>query len=452
MSEEIKEDKTVGSRYKILSGDCLTILKTLKDNSIDSLVTDPPAGISFMGKSWDTDHGGRDHWITWLSSVMCECLRVMKPGAHGLVWAIPRTSHWTATSLEDAGFEIRDVVTHLFGSGFPKSLDISKAIDKAAGAEREITKIGKSKAAEFAGKFDQASSDLRERRDIPTTPQAREWQGFGTALKPASEHWILVRKPCSEKTVAKNVLKYGTGGINIDASRIMVDAKDPNHRGPTGENGGADSCFGVGNKTRPATLTQGRFPSNLVLSCSDTCTDDTHDLFTCPIAMLDEQSGPCKTGALTGQPRVENKTYGKAGSTLGTPRFYSPGAATGASRFFYCAKASKADKNAGCEGMPKRQGGGMSGSMDKSMKTGSGNERDCKSENFHPTVKATKLMSYLIRLVTPKNGLVLDPFTGSGSTCVAALKEGFRFIGIEREPEYIKIAEARIAYQMKEVV
>lgn len=122
----------------LINADCLAALKDIEDNSIDALITDPPAGISFMGKSWDDDKGGRKQWISWLTEVMTECYRAMKPGAHGLVWAIPRTSHWTATALEDAGFEIRDVVTHLFGSGFPKSLDISKAIDKAAGAEKRI--------------------------------------------------------------------------------------------------------------------------------------------------------------------------------------------------------------------------------------------------------------------------------------------------------------------------
>jgi|ERR1700761_23663 len=324
---------------KILLGDCLKQLKTLEDSSVDSLITDPPAGISFMGKDWDDDKGGRDQWIAWMTDVMKECLRVMKPGAHGLVWALPRTSHWTATALENAGFEVRDVITHLFGSGFPKSHNIAKAIE---------------------------------------TAEAKQWEGWGTALKPASEHWILVRKPCSEKTVAKNVLKHGVGGINIDECRI---GSNPGYSYPNGAGG---SSFSVGKgtdgtRTIPVQSTQGRFPANLVLSHSEHCTDTECDQ-ECAIKRLDEQSGILKQG--------------------------------GASRFFYCAKASKADKG---------------------------------SENTHPTVKSTKLMQYLIKLITPPNGVVLDPFMGSGSTGVAATELKFEFIGIEKEPEYHEIALKRVA-------
>lgn len=337
-------------KFELLNGDCLEALKTLESNSVDSLVTDPPAGISFMGKEWDSDKGGRDGWIKWMSEVMRECLRVMKPGAHGLVWAIPRTSHWTAAALEDAGFEIRDVITHLFGQGFPKSLDISKAIDKAAGAERELIGINPNarpnsqRTYSLDGKSKNFSIEVKP-ITAPATDEAKQWNGWGTALKPASEHWILVRKPCSEKTVAANVLEWKTGGINIDASRIS-----------TKEN------------------TQGRFPANLVLSHSEHCTDDQCDI-ECAIKALDEQSGQS------------------------------------ASRFFYCAKISTSERGAG---------------------------------NNHPTVKPKKLMSYLCKLITPPGGVVLDPFMGSGSTGIAASADGFGFIGIEREPDYFKIAQKRI--------
>jgi hypothetical protein len=342
----------------LLRGDCLEQLKTLEENSIDSLVTDPPAGISFMGRDWDDG----ENFIPSMTAAFTECLRVLKPGAHGLVWALPRTSHWTATALEYAGFEIRDVVTHLFGSGFPKSLDISKAIDKAAGVERKV--IGKYQSPEgTSGESKGALFNGGGLVDItsPATDEAKQWQGWGTALKPASEHWILVRKPLSEKTVAKNVLKHGTGGINIDASRISVAKDDPNHRVPSQGNAGANSIFGVGGhdgNLKP----QGRFPANLVL-------DEV------AAEMLDEQS-------------------------LG-----------GASRFFYVAKASKKDRG---------------------------------TDNNHPTVKSTKLMEYLIKLVTPPNGVVLDPFMGSGSTGKAAVGLGFKFIGIEKNEEYFEIAKRRI--------
>jgi site-specific DNA-methyltransferase (adenine-specific) len=348
----------------LLQGDCLEILKELPDNSVDSLITDPPAGISFMGKAWDEDKGGRKQWIAWMAEVMTECLRVLKPGAHGLVWAIPRTSHWTATALEDAGFEIRDVVTHLFGSGFPKSHNI----EKATGDER--------------------------------------FKGFGTALKPASEHWILVRKPIAEKTVAANVLKHGTGGINIDVSRISLKPGEVTHG--SGANQG-NEVYGEYSETRIGvpniTSTQGRFPANFILShnpdCEETCTEG------CAVAELDRQSGNLTSGKPSGKKNIGNGYHGNFGEIPVT----GFGDSGGASRFFYCSKASKKDKG---------------------------------TDNTHPTVKSSTLMSYLIKLVTPPNGVVLDPFTGSGSTGVAAVKEGFDFIGIEKEEEYYTIAEKRV--------
>lgn len=318
----------------LLQGDCLEVMKELDSESFDSLVTDPPAGISFMGKNWDSDKGGREQWIKWMSEVMREVYRVLKPGAHGLVWALPRTSHWTATALEDAGFEIRDVVTHLFGSGFPKSLNVAKA-------------------------------------------GAKEWQGWGTALKPASEHWILVRKPLSEKTVAKNVQRWGTGAINIDASRVgfasEADFKRNNVKTPGMRESESDFWQGQRVSNNPT----GRFPANLVLSHTPYCSDTQCDI-ECAIQRLDAQSGAIKSGA---------------------------------SRFFYCAKVSASERGDG---------------------------------NTHPTVKAQKLMAYFCKMITPPGGAVLDPFMGSGSTGIAATKEGFVFVGIEKEPEYFEIAEKRI--------
>lgn len=388
-------------KTELLNFDCLDILKWTPSSSIDSLVTDPPAGISFMGKAWDDDKGGRDAWIEWMREVMTECMRVMKPGAHGLVWALPRTSHWTATALEDAGFEIRDVVTHLFGSGFPKSLDVSKAIDKAAGAEGPI--LGKNPAfrarqLEHNTKWDTAMRPEHKRG--PATDAAKQWQGFGTALKPASEHWILVRKPLSEKTVAKNVLKWGTGALNIDASRIDGAPIKTIIGGKKMTGGG----YGSRNSKEKIRIewenNKGRFPANLVL-------DEE------AAVMLDEQSGFSKTIPHRTKPAGSD---GRNGITLQSYKMKSDNLMShndsgGASRFFYVAKASKSDKGA---------------------------------DNIHPTVKSTKLMSYLIKLVTPPGGTVLDPFMGSGSTGVAAVKEGFQFVGVEREKEYYSIAKNRI--------
>jgi len=342
----------------VLKGDCLDILEDLPASSYDSLVTDPPAGIAFMGKDWDKDKGGRDQWIEWMTTVMSECLRVLKPGAHGFVWALPRTSHWTATALENAGFDIRDVVTHLFGTGFPKSLNVGKAL--------------------------------------------KQWDGWGTALKPASEHWLLIRKPLAEKTVAKNVVMYGTGAINIDGSRLAKG---------------------------------GRFPANLILSGDAP-------------GMLDEQSGELvsKWGVQKDLSQGDKSMFGLDVSKGVNSYIGDKG---GASRFFYCPKASKSERNEGLEGMPKkyndfqRESSGLS--QGKHPVTGERSGARCQpKENHHPTVKAQKLMQYLIRMITPPGGKVLDPFAGSGSTGVAAKSLGFEFLGIEADKEYTEIARKRI--------
>lgn len=208
--------------YTLHHGDCLEVMRSLPENSVDAVVTDPPAGISFMNRSWDSDKGGRTQWVSWMTDVMAECLRVLKPGGHALVWALPRTSHWTATAIEDAGFEVRDVITHHFGSGFPKSANISKYLDKMAGAEGEVVKqfdatygINKTRVAQGYRPNEVAPSVHR----APATDLAKQYDGWGTALKPASEHWILARKPLIG-TVAANITQWGVGGLNIDGCRI----------------------------------------------------------------------------------------------------------------------------------------------------------------------------------------------------------------------------------------
>lgn len=412
---------------KLLHGDCLEQLKTLPDSSVDSLVTDPPAGISFMGKDWDGDKGGRKQWIAWMTDVMGECHRVLKPGAHGLVWALPRTSHWTATALEDAGFEVRDVVTHLFGSGFPKSMDVSKAIDKAAGAEREV--VGQLRCKNLKGGNLVASKEqLSHAITAPATDDAKKWQGWGTALKPASEHWILVRKPCSEKTVAANVLKWGCGALNIDASRVAGAIESGwSKSGSKASENLSMSGANTARAPKPDSAT-GRFPANLVLS------GDAPE-------MLDEQSGHLQGGH---NPKRGSKgIFGGAKAYVGDDKRDAGG---GASRFFYCAKISKSERNAGCEkGETRHMSTARLNSGDKSGKFPDHDTRE-KTGNHHPTVKPKKLMAYLIRMVTPPNGTVLDPFMGSGSTGIAAKECGFDFIGIEREKEYLTIARKRIEH------
>lgn len=434
--------------YSLLNGDCLEVLKNFEANSVDSIVTDPPAGILFMGKDWDGDKGGAEQWIRWLQSVMAECLRVLKPGGHAFVWALPRTSHWTGMALERAGFEVRDCITHHFGSGFPKSLDVSKAIDKAAGVEGPI--VGKNPAyrerqLEHDAKWDTAMRPEHKRG--PGSDAAKQWSGFGTALKPATEFYWLVRKPLSEKTVAANVLKWGTGGINIDASRIQSTNLVPDAQAPIVEKAN----------------TLGRFPANLILSHSPGCelvgskkagsgsgvsrsdertvvkaVETWECVEGCAVAELDRQSGTSKS---TQGKSAGGKTFHGA-DYINTERI-SIGDSGGASRFFYIAKASRSERNAGLEGLPERKCGMMEDD-NYPIKTGSGNLRDTRRQNHHPTVKSLRLMAYLIRMITPPGGLVLDPFAGSGTTGVAAKESGFDFIGIERESEYCAIAEKRI--------
>lgn len=400
----------------LLNGDCLEQLKQFPADSIDSLITDPPAGISFMNKEWDDNKGGRKQWIAWMTLVMTEVLRVLKPGAHGLVWALPRTSHWTATALEEAGFEVRDVVTHLFGQGFPKSLDVSKAIDKAAGTRGEIIEQRKAGITNGLSKS-RVSQGARPTVTVsdgairaPSTDAAKQWQGWGTALKPASEHWILVRKPCSEKTVAANVLRWGTGALNIDISRI----ESPGHPGVhhAGSSASGSLNWNAGEKvdsSKEYYTPKGRFPANLVLSHSEFCTEESCDLG-CAISALNAQSGILQKRGNKG-PSVgySDRGFIKQGTPSGSE--YNRDDTGGAARFFYCAKISKSERGEG---------------------------------NTHPTVKPKKLMTYLIRMITPPGGVVLDPFMGSGSTGVACAEAGFDFIGIEKELEYFIVAGKRI--------
>ncbi len=419
---------------RIFCGDS-SLMPEIPDESIDSLVTDPPSGIAFMGLDWDKDKGGRGEWISWFSGVMREAYRTMKPGAHGLVWSLPRTQHWTATALEDAGFEIKDTITHLYASGFPKSQDISKMIDKMAGAERKVigikpgheTTAGRNNLKAFNGAASRwASPWMKDDERVlayhmatePATDDARKWSGWGTALKPASENWVLVRKPLSEKTIAANVLKHGSGALNIDGSRIAwagegdkPSQEEWNGKGSTGSVGanGYAGQFSAEMKKAYAegkiSVPAGRWPANVVFShnaaCGDTCADN------CAVAELDRQSEDCG----------------------------------GASRFFYVAKPAVSEKNANIGDhiettASRTMGGGY-------MPDGNGN---CKStKNTHPTVKPLALMQYFIRLITPPGGIVLDNFSGSGTTLIAADSMGFKWVGYEQSPEYVKIIEARLS-------
>lgn len=396
----------------IIHGDCLEKLKELEPNSVDAVVTDPPYGLSFMGKKWDYDVPRAVVWV--------EVLRVLKPGGHLLSFNGTRTYHVAVCEIESAGFEIRDQTQWLYGSGFPKSMDVSKAIDKAAGAKREVIGV-KPGHESFVGKTNSnnqqwdrpALNDPEWQRKYheltaPATDSAKQWQGWGTALKPANEPIVLARKPLSESTVAKNVLKWGTGALNIDGTRIAGNIDEMKGRSGTAEVPGGDTTsFRAHNATggvwEPSA--QGRWPANLLLDES-------------AAEMLDAQSGVLKRGGDPTNSDYQDQMVG--GKVLIVVPTTKPKDCGGASRFFYCAKTSKRERNAGLEGMPYTQ-------------------------NFHPTVKPMKLMEYLIKLITPPGGIVLDPFMGSGSTGVAAKRLGFEFIGIEMNDEYVEIAEKRIA-------
>jgi hypothetical protein len=433
-------------KFELHHGDCLDVLKTLEDCSVDAIVTDPPAGIAFMGKEWDRDKGGKADWIQWMQSVADQCLRVIKPGGHALVWAIPRTSHWTGTAWEDAGWQPRDKIYHVFGSGFPKSLDISKAIDKAAGAEREVVKWVSTPYKIDSGAAEAEYCQLKGTKTLdkngyrttpitaPATEAAKQWEGWGTALKPAAEEWWLFRKPLIG-TVAANVLEHGTGGLNIDGCRVEVDPADPvngavYHAKPSVAYGkfASKEANQVRSMAPPA---MGRFPANFIHDGSE----EVLALFpeTTSGMILPHHKQNCESTKYSYEGGYKEKSmvsHGDSGS---------------AARFFYCAKASRDDRDEGCGALEEKRCGSMLATEESSMLTSAGNERTTQRRNTHSTVKPTDLMRYLCRLITPPGGIILDPFTGSGSTGKAAMAEGFRFIGIEREAEYIEIARARIS-------
>jgi len=297
---------------RIIHADCLDALRAMDACSVDAIVTDPPAGIAFMGKAWDKDKGGRTEWVAWMAEIARECLRVIKPGGHALVWALPRTSHWTGWAWEDAGWQPRDKVVHLYGSGFPKSLDVSKAIDKAAGAAREVLEsrhaaVGFDTKKEGGGGWSAGVVNVT----APATEAARQWQGWGSALKPAAEDWWLMRKPL-DGTIAANVIKHGTGAINVDGCRVGTDTITT-HRPIAQSNSKVLGKFGGG----PTTHHTGRWPANVTLDA-------------------------------------------EAAASLGE-----------SARFFYVAKPSRSERDAGCDELEPQQrdegrvaGGGEVGGKD----------------------------------------------------------------------------------------
>lgn len=418
---------------RLLHGDCLEVLPTLADASIDSVVTDPPAGISFMGRDWDHDRGGRRQWCWWMQEVAEECLRVCKPGAHALVWALPRTSHWTATAWEDAGWEVRDRVAFLHGVGFPKSMDVGKAIDKAAGVDREIVgskfgrpgyRLGDTGTNNVYGDGI-ANGTAKCIVTAPATDAAKQWDGWHSALKPAVEDWWLLRKPLSEGTIAANVIRWNTGAINVGGCRIDGEFLTRDR-----DKSGGASMFGLGKGGGDFVPASGRWPANL-------CHDGSPEVLEAFAAFGDKGGGFGIRGS-----DASNTMYGlgKGLQRPSTGQTVGFGDSGSAARFFYSAKASREEREIGLDGLPfEIVDDGRQTSIDNPYLRGE-TERRCT----HPTVKPLALMQWLCRLVTPPGGTILDPFLGSGSTAIAADREGFDCIGIEQSAEYLKIAHARI--------
>ena len=433
-------------------GDCVEVMRELPEASVDAVVTDPPYGIGFMGKAWDAKfmaetterrrqyagHPGTGEtggyrsaaaeagrydlsikgltsFQVWFTEVATEALRVLKPGGHLLAFGGTRTWHRLAVAIEDAGFEVRDSIAWMYGSGFPKSLDVSKAIDKAAGAKRQV--VGSSITGAAYTRAERRNADAgfesgQVVRDItaPATPAAQQWQGWGTALKPAFEPIVVARKPL-DGTVAENVLRHGTGALNIDGSRIGAEQRiaaftslAPAHGNRLGAPGTAEARRGTQGEPK---VYEGRWPANVILDESQA-------------AELDRQSGVSVSTRAT----VTSKPGGVYGGGKGLPSHtgeYGFDDSGGASRFFYVPKANAS-------------------------------ERPRDGDTAHPTVKPLDLMRYLVKLVTPPGATVLEPFAGSGTTLEACVVEGFHVIGIELTEDYLPLIVQRLSKPIEQVL
>lgn len=400
----------------IIHGDCRKVLPTYPDNHFDSLLTDPPGGIEFLGMEWDTDKGGKQQWVEWLTGIMQECLRVLKPGAHGLVWGFPRTLHWTMNALEDAGFETKSIVTHHYSSGFPKSKDVSKKMENG-----------------------------------------EQWRGWRSSLKPATEFYILVRKPLSEPTIVANVLKWSTGLLNIDQSRIHP--RDRTDYGLQNARRSEGHLFKAPSEVADFDSYKGRFPSDLVLTHHHDCKKVGTDRV---------QSGGNNRGHTIKSKRFGYDNEGCPSSTLSyadadgkeeidiwrchpncpVQELNLQGQA--ASRFYYCSKTSPKEKYIY---IPKedrvvdyREGSKWRRSHRDAIKA-----TEVRDVIIHPTQKPLQLMRYFVKLITPPGGTVLDAFCGSGAIPRAALLEEFNSVGIDSDEIYCRIARHALGVEQEQI-
>jgi site-specific DNA-methyltransferase (adenine-specific) len=440
----------------LLNGDCIEEMQKLIDDGVqvDSVVTDPPyhltsivkrfgkedsapakfgtdgayarASKGFMGKEWD----GGD--IAFRPETWELALKLLKPGGHLLAFSASRNYHRMAVAIEDAGFEIRDQMMWLYGSGFPKSQNMGKAVDKKQGNKREVLGTKITNVGMQGNNFKRGS----ESGEVEVTKGDSEWEGWGTALKPAHEPIVMARKPLSEKSIVDNVLKHGTGAINIDGCRVEGnDAKYPDTN-PDFRDQGKKSKEAIGidklsfgqvqnaERTEKSVDTpEGRFPANVMHDGSDVIVNQFPE-------GAKGSTAPRKrdTVGMFGMPNDATSEYADEGS---------------AARFFYCPKTSKSERHGGLDDHETSVGANGNKWTDQDYRKGD-TKPTTERKNTHPTVKPVELMKYLCRLVTPKGGTVLDPFMGSGSTGMAAKDEGFDFIGIEKEEEYFKICESRI--------
>lgn len=413
-----------GNNFKLYNGNMLDVLSEIEPNSVDSIVTDPPYELGFMGKSWDSSG------VSFQKSTWEKCYTVLKPGGHMLVFGGSRTMHRIACAIEDAGFEIRDTVMWIYGSGMPKSMNLGLAIDKRNGTPSEVVGYSGATMPDFqdagaknsVNKIGFNDGDTAKRIPQPMLKARNRWNGWGTTLKPAYEPILLCRKPC-ERTVIDNAVKWGVGGINIDECRIPLESgytyKETSRNSRTDDTVfNNKSCgFNSENNTTASASPLGRFPANVILTYDESDFDEVCGGF------------PDSVGCRPHKVYSKVKSYDgwgtitqKNGELVG---YDDCGGST--ARYFYCAKASKRDRSEGVE--------------------------SCGIEsNNHPTVKPTSLMQYLVRLITPKGGTILDPFTGSGSTGKAVMYENadrdanYTFVGVELAENYCNIATARIQF------
>jgi len=449
----------------VICDDNLEIMPNIPDNGIDAVITDSPYGLEFMGKEWDKfgvskgrakrlsglDNEGTgdkffDHregaakrgrysemsvkekstFQEFIYQASVEMIRVLKPGGFLLSFGGTRTYHRMACAIEDAGFEIRDMIAWIYGSGFPKSLNISLQFEKKLCIKEEVSP----KHYEWFYKSD----GIKMLKKPPfRSEHANEWEEFGTALKPALEPITVARKPLSERTVAENVLKWGTGGINIDGCRVGTENMTSGGSIPDIRSNNYENSAGKKRLDTSTEIKQGRFPANLIHDGSD----EVVDMF--PFS---------KSG---GDPkRFQKSSGGWKNQPYGNQIVTSPVDIGSASRFFYCAKASKAERNAGCEGLEEKDKAAKNFRPNHAIKAEMGKDgnpygRWGKIKNNHPTVKPIALMNYLIKLVSREEAVILDPFCGSGTTAVACKQLNRRFIGIDISQEYCDIANKRLA-------